>query len=72
MRFVNEQRDPRWFSHMYMQSMKSHYVLNLRLYRLNEILYPYCTLEKAIELIDRFEQNKFNAKVSVAVNVSEH
>ncbi len=31
--------------------------------RLNEILFPYCTAEKAQELINKYEQSQFNIKV---------
>ena len=32
--------------------------------RLNEILFPYCNLNKAQELIAKYEQNEFNTKVT--------
>lgn len=31
--------------------------------RLNEILFPYCNLDKAQELIAKYEQNEVNIKV---------
>ena len=33
--------------------------------RLNEILYPHCTLEKAKDLIARNEPNQFNVKARI-------
>jgi hypothetical protein len=35
--------------------------------RLNEILYPYCTLDKAKDLIGRNEPDQFNVKVGKVV-----